>query len=254
MTKAFASEWNRVRRSLVVLLFFGAFVGFQGFFFLMFGYGSSGEDAFIRSLGEGLIPLVVALFFPGMYIGLLFEHRGMSQDILWGRSRFAVFLPRIIEVYLLSVLMCSPYALLHLWFFSRSWLAALDGAGWLCLLRCLLINALLIMRPMALGIILGFALRSFIRPPLISIGFLIAYAFFINILVMIFGPEKIMGSGIESVFEFLFSGFFAADSYDAIRLFRATWDDLLQAFLYTIPSILFPSVLAYFFFRRAELK
>ena len=175
MGKAFGAEWSRVRKSLVVLLFFGAFAGFGFFFFLLAGNGLDGGEAFVRGLGNLFVPLVVGVFFPGMYVGLLFEHRGMSQDVMWGRSRPAVFVVRLLEVYLLSCLMCAPFSLANLGFFSVQWVAALDGAGRLRLLYCILMSMLLNMRCMGVGIILGFALRDFIRPPLILLGIFVYY-------------------------------------------------------------------------------
>ena len=254
MLKAFGAEWTRVRKSLVVLLFFGAFVVFGFFFFLLFGNGRSGGEAFVRGLGEGVVPMVVGIFFPGMYVGLLFDHQGMSQDVMWGRSRLVVFIMRLLEIYLLSCLMCAPFSLANLGFFSVQWVAALDGAGRLRLLYCILMSMLLNMRCMGAGIVLGFALRDFFRPPLILLGSLIAVVLLSNIFSMILGPECLPIRILNTVLSVVFGTLLNDEMWDAMRFFRATDMDLLRTALGTLAFVLVRGGLAYLFFRRAELQ
>ena len=252
MGKAFRAEWARVRKSLVLLLLLGAFAAFGIFFFLFFRRGSRGEELW-SGLGEGAVPMAAGIFFSGIYVRLLFERRGMSQDVMWGRSRLAVFLVRLWEVYTLSFLVCVPFSLANLGVLSMRWV--MSRAGWLRMLYCVLMSMLLDLRYIGVGIMLGFALRDLFRLLGVLLGGAAAYLLLFPLVSMIGGPESLAIQALKGARDLVFGGLFDYEKLsDVMRFFRASGMDLLLTALGTLAFVLVHGGLAYLFFRRAELQ
>ena len=254
MGRVLKAEWSRLCHSIVPLVFLGAFLVFGFFIFILTSCGKIDslpvsdvkkvEQVFWHANRETIFPIIVSLFFPTMFTGLLFENRGMSQDVMTGCSRVSVFLTRILEIYLLSCLMCAVYPLIQFAYFWFSWFFTLDGAGWAFVLRCIGVKMVLDMGTMGIGLVLGFALRDYIRPPLVMLGFLLVFI----VVSSVFGSTGVSPTGDW------FSRFIPLNYYNLIVERDATGTELLHAVLYTLPSILIPSGLSYLLFRKAELK
>ena len=255
MGRAFRAEWTRMRKGLVAALLLGAVAAFGIFSFLFFRNGSRGGDMFWDELGEGAVSMAAGIFFSGIYVRLLFERRGMSQDVMWGRSRLTVFLVRLAEVYLLSFLLCVPLSLANLGVLSMRWTISRSSLGWLRMLYCVLMSMLLNLRYIGVGIMLGFALRDLFRLLGVLLGGTAAYLLLFPLVSMIWGPVSPAVQTLKWARDLVFGGLFDCEKLrDVIMLFRASGMKLLRTALGTAAFMLVHGGLAYLFFRKAELE
>lgn len=259
MGRAFRAEWTRMRKGFVAALLLGTVAAFGIFSFLFFRDGSRGGEMYWDGLGEGEIPMAAGIFFSGIYVRLLFERRGMSQDMMWGRSRLAVFLVRLAEVYLLSFLLCVPLSLANLRVLSTRWTMrwtmSQSSLGWLRMLYCVLMSMLLNLRYIGVGIMLGFALRDLFRLLGVLLGGTAAYLLLFPLVSIIWGPESPAVQTLKWARDLVFGGLFDCEKLrDVIMLFRASGMKLLRTALGTAAFMLVHGGLAYLFFRKAELE
>ena len=199
--------------------------------------------------------MAAGIFFSGIYVRLLFERRGMSQDVMWGHSRLTVFLVRLAEVYLLSFLLCVPLSLANLGVLSMRWTISRSSLGWLRMLYCVLMSMLLNLRYIGVGIMLGFALRDLFRLLGVLLGGTAAYLLLFPLVSMIWGPVSPAVQTLKWARDLVFGGLFDCEKLrDVIMLFRASGMKLLRTALGTAAFMLVHGGLAYLFFRKAELE